>query len=208
MEFQYFGGNCVRITTKDASIIVDDNLERLGGKSQVKKDDIVLHTAYDKEHKSEGFITIDQPGEYEVSKISIQGISARSHMDEEKIQSATIFKLTNSELRTVITGHIYPDLDEAQLEKIGIVDVLIIPVGGNGYTLDAVGALKVIKQIEPKIIIPVHYADSKLKYEVPQAHLEDILKNMSMEATETTTKLKLKASDLPEVAQLIILERQ
>ena len=57
-----------------------------------------------------------------------------------------------------------------------MVDVLFVPVGGNGYTLDAIGALKIIKKIEPKIIIPTHYADKAIKYEVPQADLDEVMK--------------------------------
>jgi len=207
MELQYFGANCVKITTKEASIVVDDNLADLGLKGVVKGDDIVLFSNYDPQRKDVGALTINQPGEYEVSKVSIHGVPARAHMDEEGKQTATIFKLTTPEVRVAVVGHIYPDLDDEQLERIGTVDVLVVPVGGNGYTLDAVGALKVIKKIEPKIIVPVHYADKAIKYEVPQAELDEAIKNMSMEVHETVPKLKLKASDLPETTQLIVVER-
>ena len=208
MELQYYGANCVRITTKNADIIVDDNLADLGLKTVTKANDIELITQYKPEQKSSGGLLINQPGEYEVSKVSIQGVEARGHMDEEGQQSATIYKLTTPEVRVAIVGHIYPDLDDNQLERIGTVDVLIVPVGGNGFTLDAVGALKVIKKIEPKIIVPVHYADKAVKYEVPQADLSEALKDMSMEVHETVPKLKLKSSDLPEAAQVVVVERQ
>lgn len=208
MELQYYGGNCVRIITKEASIVIDDNLEALGLKSITKGDDIVLRTTYDDKQDKQDVLTIAQPGEYEVSKVAIQGIPARSHMDEEGKQTATIFKLTTPEMRIAVVGHIHPDLGEAQLEAMGTVDLLVIPVGGGGYTLDATGALQVIKKIEPKIIVPVHYADPKVRYEVPQSTLEDVLKNLSMEVHETVPRLKLKASDLPEATQLIVVERQ
>ncbi len=208
MDLQYYGANCIRINTKEASIVVDDTLEAVGLKSIIKPDDIVLKTVFDPEAVQKEVLSINQPGEYEVSKVAIQGIPARAHIDEEGQLSATIFKLTNPEIRLVVTGHIHPDLDEVQLEAIGTVDVLVIPVGGGGYTLDALGALKIIKKIEPKIIIPVHYADPRVKYEVPQAELAEALKNMSIEVHETVPRLKLKASDLPEATQLIVLERQ
>ncbi len=208
MELQYYGGNCIRINTKEASIVIDDNLEVLGLKSITKSDDIVLRTTYQDKQDKQEVLTIAQPGEYEVSKVAIQGIPARAHMDEEGKQTATIFKLTTPEMRIAVVGHIHPDLGEAELEAIGTVDLLVIPVGGGGYTLDATGALQVIKKIEPKVIVPVHYADAKIKYEVPQAELADVLKNLSMEVHETVPKLKLKASDLTEATQLIVVERQ
>lgn len=208
MEFQYFGGNCVRLTTKKASVVVDDNLEDLGLKSVTKAEDIVLNTnKVVVKAKNPGRIAVDQPGEYEISNITIQGVAARAHMDSEGL-NATIFKLQTDDLRVVIVGHIYPELTDDELEAIGTVDVLFIPVGGNGYTIDPIGALKVIKKVEPRIVIPTHYADSKIKYEVPQQDLQTALKEMSMEAHETVAKLKLKSSDIPETTQLIVLERQ
>lgn len=208
MELQYYGANCVRLTTKKASIVIDDNLASVGLKSVVKPDDVVLYT-YGSHDAPASKMVIDMPGEYEVSDISIKGVAARSHMAAEAgAIDATIYQITLDDIRIAVVGHVYPELSEAQLEEIGIIDVLIVPVGGNGYTLDGVGALKVIKEIEPKLIIPTHYADSSVKYEVPQNKLEDILKEVSMEPAQTVPKLKLKHADLPEIAQLIVVERQ
>jgi L-ascorbate metabolism protein UlaG (beta-lactamase superfamily) len=83
---------------------------------------------------------------------------------------------------------------------------LAIPVGGSGYTLDPVGALTVIKEIEPKLVIPTHYADKAVKYEVPQVDLDHALKELAMEPKETVAKLKLKSGELSDVMQLVVLE--
>jgi len=208
MEFQYFGGNCVRISTKDAVVIVDDNLSELGKKSQTKSGDIVIFTGAHADTQVDTKITIDQPGEFEVSKISIMGISARAHMDEENQKTATMFKLVADDIRVLITGHIYPELSDDQLESIGLIVVMVVPVGGNGFTLDGVGALKIIKSIEPKLILPVHYADDQIKYPVAQQELSVVLQSMGMEAKESVSKLKIKGSDLFEGTQVVILERQ
>lgn len=210
MDLQFFGANCVRITTKKATVVVDDNLSKLGLKSISKPDDVVLFTSekLTKDTVKSPKLVIEHAGEYEVSAVSVQGISVRAHMDEEGEASAIIYKIINNDLRVVIAGHIHPDLSEDQLEAIGTVDILVVPVGGNGFTLDAVGALKVIKNIEPKIIIPTHYDDSKIRYEVPQAKLEDALKDMPFEIKEKVPKLKIKSSDLPETTEIIVLERQ
>lgn len=208
MELQFYGANCVRITTKKAAIVLDDNLAEIGLSSVTKDGDIALFTGPHGEPAKSVKLIIDQPGEYEVSNVSIHGIAARAHMDEEKLQTATIFKLIAEDVRIVCLGHVYPELNDAQLEAIGTTDVLIVPVGGNGYTLDPIGALKLIKKIEPKLIIPTHYADGKIKYQVPMQELPDILKAMSMEPKETLEKLKLKAGELGELTSLVVLERQ
>lgn len=209
MELQYYGANCLKISTKQANIVVDDNLEGLGLKTIAKPGDILLYTSKSiKPNAKDPKLVINQPGEFEVSSVSIRGIAARSHMEDEASKTATVYKLNINDLRVAIVGHVFPDLDEEQLEAIGVVDILIVPVGNGGYTLDGIGALKVIKKIEPKLVIPTHYADKFVKYEVPQSDLESAVKDLGMEIHETVPKLKLKSSELPETMQLIVLERQ
>lgn len=204
MEIQFYGANCIKITTKKAAIVIDDTTSKV-----TKNGDIALFTGTHEAPKNDVKLVIDQPGEYEVSDTSIQGIAARSHMDEVGIKSSTMFKIIDEDIRVAVVGHVYPELTDIQLEAFGTIDIMIVPVGGNGYTLDAIGALKLIKEIEPKIIIPTHYADASITYEVPQTSLEDALKELAMEAKETVPKLKLKPGEvLGESNQLIILERQ
>ncbi len=206
MDLQYHGGNAISLNYKGARIVIDDNLTDLGAKSFTKADDVSLFT--NAVHPdSPARLVFDKPGEYEVSEISITGIPARSHMEEGNDKSVTIFKLMAGDVSMLITGHIYPELTDAELEAIGLVDVLIVPVGGNGYTLDPVGALKVIKEIEPKIVIPTHYDDKSLKYPVPQQELTNALKELAMEPKETLNKLKVKSAEFSDVTQLIVLEK-
>ena len=70
-------------------------------------------------------LSFEGPGEYEVADISVIGIAARAHMDEEGTMRATMFKLVAGETSYLVTGHIYPELSEAQLEAIGMVDILV-----------------------------------------------------------------------------------
>lgn len=207
MDIQFYGANCLGLTTKQVRVVIDDNLSDLGVKPIIKAGDIVLFTGAHGDPAQSPKIIIDQPGEYEVSGISIHGIAARAHIDEAGQMNATIYKLIADDLRILVTGHIYPELSDAQLEAIGMVDVMLVPVGGNGYTLDAVGALKVIKAVEPKLIIPTHYHLPGLNFAVPQQPLEEALKALSMEPKETTAKLKVKSTELSDVAQLVVLER-
>jgi L-ascorbate metabolism protein UlaG (beta-lactamase superfamily) len=206
MDLQFYGANCFSVSHKGARIIIDDNLAALGAKSVSRPDDVALFTG-PHEGGSAARISFDSPGEYEVSDISVTGIAARAHMDEEGTSKATMFKLVAGDLSLLVAGHVYPELNDDQLEEIGMVDLLIVPVGGNGYTIDPVGALKLIKAIEPKLIVPSHYADKALKYPVPQQSLADALKELTLETKETVSKLKLKRADLGETTQLVILEK-
>lgn len=206
MDLQFYGANCFSISHKGARITIDDNLADLGAKSVTKPDDVALFTGQH-EGGTAARMAFDGPGEYEVSDISVIGIAARAHVDEENTAKATMFKLVAGDLSILVTGHIYPELSDDQLEEIGMVDLLVVPVGGNGYTVDPVGAMKLIKAIEPKLVVPSHYADKALKYPVPQQSLQDALKELTFETKETVSKLKLKRADLGDVTQLVILEK-
>lgn len=207
MEIQYYGANCLRITTKKAQIVVDDNLSLVGLKSITKPTDISLHTS-PATPKTKAQFTTDMPGEYEIADAVIRGVAVRGAGEVEGKAGSTIFTIEAGEVKTVIIGHVHPDLTDDQLEAIGMVDIVVVPVGGNGYTLDGTGALSIIKKIEPKIVIPTHYADKGLKYEVPQAELADALKSLGMEAAETVDRYKAKPGELSDAARLVVLQRQ
>lgn len=205
MEIQYFGANCVRITDKKASVLIDDNLASLGLKSVAKADEILALTQ-GKAKATNGNFIIEGPGEYEVFETSVVGIPARAHIDTDG-NRATMYNIKMQNFDIGVLGHIYPDLSDEQLEKLGIVDVLIVPVGGNGYTIDANAAAHLIKKIEPKIVIPTHYADSAVKYEVPQADLSVFMKEMGISEYEAQDSLKLKESELSDKATVVVLNR-
>ena len=207
MELQYFGGDCLKIAAKKATLTIDDNLDTLGAKNITKDNDIALFTANAPE-KFAARMMIDQPGEYEVSDVAIAGIAARSYGADKDDKSATIFKITSEDISLVVVGHIHPDLSDTQLEALGHVDVLFIPVGGNQVTLDSQEALKLIKEIEPKMVIPVYFDDKGLKYSAKVEDLQTAIKGLAMEAGDTTAKLKIKPGEIQEGTRLIVLERQ
>jgi L-ascorbate metabolism protein UlaG (beta-lactamase superfamily) len=207
VELQYFGANCLKITTKKAQLVVDDNLAQAGLKAITKPTDISLKTfAGVPDHESR--FKIDMPGEYESAGVVVHGIAARAHMDEEGKHSATIYTVEADGTRIAILGHVFPEISEDQLEQIGMVDIVVAPVGGHGYTLDGVGALKIIKEIEPKVVVPTHYADKAVKYEVPQSELDEAVRGLGMEIAETLDKYKYKPAELSDSTKLVVLNRQ
>ena len=208
MELTFYGANCVRLAARKAQVVVDDNLKKLGLKEVTKPSDISLRTNREMPAHPEAVFSAEMPGEYEIAGMVIRGIAARSHMDEEGKKSAVIYTIQADDTKVVILGHIYPELSEQQLEQIGMIDVAVVPVGGNGYTLDGAGALTVIKQIEPKVVIPTHYTDKGIKYEVPQSSLDEAVKNLGMEISEKSAKFKIKPSELSDTSRLVVLERQ
>ena len=142
MDIQFFGANCLVVHTKQLRITIDDNLAELGSSGPTKAGDLVLFTTPTESTKSEVKLVIDGPGEYEVAGVSVKGMSVRANMDNPGEKSATLYKITTDDINLLVTGHIYPELSEEELETIGLVDILCIPVGGNGYTTDAAGAFR------------------------------------------------------------------
>lgn len=206
MEIEYKGANCVVINTKKATLTVDPKLSAVGLKDVTPKDAIVLATQADFAVKS-GVVTIDRPGEYEVSNITVVGVPAKRTIDHEDVQQATMYRIATGEVTIAVVGHVVTPLSEEQLEALGVVDVAIVPVGGGGYTLDAHQAVAVVRQLDPKVVIPTHFADKDTKYEVPQMELEPFLKELGAEQHETMPKWKVKNGMIPDTLQVIELTR-
>ena len=209
MEIQFFGANCIRITTKKSSVVIDDDLGSLGKKAISKLEDVLVSTDVKKSsgHKDVK-LYINQPGEYEVSDVLIQGVPARSYKDEANKYSSTIYKISNDDLNLVVVGHVHPELSDAQLEEIGQADILLIPVGNSDFTLSGTDALKLIKKIEPNIVIPTYYESLGVKYPEKVQTLDEALKELAMEPSEILPKLKIKSSDITndDTTRLIVLE--
>lgn len=194
-EIEYKGANCVVVSSKKANIVIDPKLSIVGLKDANVKDAIELATeARFALNSKDARLVLEGPGEYGVADFDIKGIAAQRHLDAETDpKAATIYRIETTDVRAVVFGNIYEKLTEDQLEEIGIVDIAIVPVGGNGYTLDATGAATVVRQVEPKIVIPVHYADDAIKYEVPQSDLETFTSELGA-PVEEAPKLRLKNS--------------
>ena len=97
------------------------------------------------------------------------------------------------------------ELTSRQIDDLGNMDVLIIPVGGT-YTIGAKDASEIISQIEPGIVIPMHYKIPDLKIDVED--IAKFLKEMGSEGIEPLLKLKVSAKDLPskdEEMKIILL---
>ena len=208
MQIDFWGANCLRLKTNGVSLVFDDNLKALGGQSVTSKDSVVCLTNSQLIPVAEigaAKIIFDTPGSYEVGDVLIEGVWSSSFMPDLDPPHATIFKITSENMNLVIAGHIRPELNDEQLEALGLVDVLFVPVGGNGYTLDAEAARQVVKSIDPKLVIPTHFHQPNLKYPVPQAEVEEFAKLIAGEAEDIIGALRLKRSDLGEQLTLKII---
>ncbi len=209
LEVEYKGANGVVLSTKQATIYVDPKLSLVGLKDLPVKDNIEVATeARFALASRDAKLNIEGPGEYGIANFDIKGIAAQRHLDAEtEPKASTIYRIEANDIRVGVIGNIFEKVSDEQLEELGIIDVLILPVGGNGYTLDATGAASLVRKVDPKVVIPIHYADSHITYEVPQDPLELFLKELGA-PVEEVTKYKLKqASALPEALTIVALAR-
>lgn len=206
MELTYRGANCVVINAKKTTMVIDPKLSLVGQKDVVIKNSIQVLTDDQFLVPTDQKLCINSPGEYEVADVSIKGIAAKRHIDHDDVKRSTMYHMDLGEVRVVIIGHIASLLTDDQFEQIGTADVVIIPVGGNGYTLDAQAATSIVRRIDPKVVVPTHYADPALNYEVPQAEFDVFAKELGA-PQEVVEKLKLKSGSLPAALTLVKVAR-
>lgn len=208
-DIEYRGGNTVVFTTKKSVLVTDPKQSVVGLKDLSVKDAVELATEQRLALNSEGAkLSLEGPGEYEVGDFSIRGVAAQRHIDTEAdVLGTTLYRIEIADVRIAFLGNTIEKLSEDQLEALGVVDILIVPVGGGGYTLDATAAANLTRRIDPKVVIPVHYADKALKYEVPQESISTFISELGA-PHETVPKYKVKsASSIPPVLTCVEITR-
>lgn len=143
-------------------------------------------------------------GEYDFKGILVEGIDSHHDSDKGKDRGGNvIYRIEVEDISIVHLGDLGDILDNTQLEKLAGTDILLIPVGGK-YTLDAKKAVEVISQIEPRLIIPMHYQTEGLKYDLDP--VDKFVKEIGIAPTYEE-KLKISKKDLPqEDMELVILK--
>lgn len=150
--------------------------------------------------------TIKNIGEYEVKDIFIKGIPAfHDALEGKERGEVIIYKIESEGLKLCHLSDLgQKELTPEQLELIGEVDILMIPVGST-HSLDAKMASQIISQIEPRIVIPMHYKLPKLKINLDG--VDKFLKVMGAEGTKPEKKLKITSTHLPvEETKIVVLE--
>ncbi len=225
MTIDWYGQSCFKIDAREGVIAIDPFAKDIGLTSPRFHADVLLVTHQHADHANTQAISarstkadkienkdkeggtpliIDGPGEYEAGGFSITGIATFHDSREGKERGPnTVFRI---ESEGVVAAHLGDfgenALREETLEALGNVDILMIPVGGV-YTIDSEGAVKAANQIEPRIIIPMHYHIPGLKFKL--APVDDFLKSYGASKAERVDRLVVRKRDLPEDTQVVVL---
>lgn len=148
---------------------------------------------------------IEGPGEYEIKDIFIQGVASfHDNVQGKERGSNTIYTIESEGLKICHLGDLgQKELTTEQLEALGNIDILMVPVGGV-YTIDSKEASRIISQIEPRIVIPMHYHVPKLKIKLDD--VDKFLKEMGRKAVVPQPKLVVKPKDLPQDISIVLLQ--
>ena len=216
MDITYLGHSSFKIKTKTAVVVTDPfPTEMLGFKFPKTEAGIVTISHQHKDHNYLGLIegdpfVISEPGEYEVKGVSVFGYPSFHDQHSGKERGAnTIFVIETEGLRICHLGDLGSAVPQKILEEISDIDVLMVPVGG-GVTINPKEAVDLISQIEPFIVLPMHYRaeDIDEKNFGDLATLETFLKEMGAENAEKMDKLSLSKDKLPEETKVVLLERK
>ncbi|OGD95660.1 hypothetical protein A3F02_02900 [Candidatus Curtissbacteria bacterium RIFCSPHIGHO2_12_FULL_38_9b] len=216
VDIWWHGQACFKIKGKKTSCVIDPYESEFTGLNSLKlQADIVCITHDHQDHnnfkvvKSEAENTnpfvINGSGEYEISGINVVGISSyHDNQNGTERGKNTIYLITVDEINIVHLGDLgQKKLTQDQVEQLSVCDILLIPVGGV-YTIEAKDAPDIISQIEPKIIVPMHYKIEGLKFNL--SDVNQFLATMGREKTQPQPKLSISKEKLPEEVEIVVLE--
>jgi len=214
MEISHIGHSCFRLKGKDLTIVIDPYDPKIGYKLPRLSANVLLTTHFHYDHHNiDGIkdyeLLIEYPGEYETKNIFIYGLPTfHDHKQGAERGKNTIYLVEINGFSILHLGDLGHELQQTTLEKIGNVDVLMIPVGGT-YTIDAEVAAKVISSIEPGIVIPMHYKTDDLTGISDLAGLDKFMDEMGMENNiKKMETLKLTShNDIPQETEIVILNQ-
>jgi L-ascorbate metabolism protein UlaG (beta-lactamase superfamily) len=211
MDIDWFGHSCFRLREGGVTVITDPYDKSIGYNMPRLRADIVT-VSHEAPGHSGGVSAVrkdakvlTRPGEYEIGGIFITGIQTwrgggaqGAHKEEN-----TVFVFEFGGLTVCHLGDLAKTLTQAQVESLPAIDILLAPVGGGG-ALDADDAAEVISQLEPRIVIPMHYRTPLVN--LPLEPINRFLKEMGVAEQASQDTLRISAGQLPDETQIILLD--
>ena len=215
MEITWYGQSCFRLTERGMATVVTDPFDHVAiGYSPLKlKADIVTVSHDAPGHNNTDAVkgtshVITGPGEFEIGGVFITGVQTDAAGKKAKdVVRNTLYVFDYDGITVAHLGDLRNVPSQAEVEALGTVNVMLVPVGGGGG-LNAAKAAEVVSLLEPNLVIPMHYSTPDAKVELDS--LNKFLKEMGLGAGafEKQTSLKVTRSSLPDETHVIALEYQ
>ena len=207
MDVTWLGQSCFRLRGRNAAVVTDPYPPALG--PRLKLDGNLVTVSHPHENHShvqsvKDAYVIEGPGEYEVAGVTVRGLPTY-HDTQQGAEHGrnTVYVIEVDDVRVCHLGDLGHTLDDRALEAIGNVDVLLVPVGG-GRTLDGARAAEVVRQVEPRYVVPMHFGHPSLRTDL--APVERFLNEMGVPETEPQTKLSVQGSSADAETKVVVLE--
>ncbi len=202
MHISWLGGSCVKLQTKhndeDITVLIDAYKPKKGDFPRSFSPTVALFSAgqTDAATLSQNPFILDTLGECEIKSVMITAVPVKS--------GTIIFKINAEQLNIVHLGALTKKPDIAELEKLGSIDILFIPVGGKQF-LNAEDAASLATALEPRIVVPIAYQTDT---DPALAPLSEFVKELGLKPEITDKKIILKKKDLPqEETKLYVVEK-
>ena len=209
MDITWLGHSCFKLKGSQATVITDPYPPDLGY-SLGKPSAHIVTVSH--QHPGHSYIqgiggnprSITGPGEYEIRGVLVIGVATFHDTEEGRKQGKnTVYLMEIDEVSVCHLGDLGHVLTAAQVEEIDKVDVLLLPVGGVS-TINAAMAAEVVRQLEPKVVVPMHYKTPAISWELDS--VERFLKEIGVKEINPQPKLSFTRSNLPASMQVFILD--
>jgi len=208
LDVTWLGHGCFRLRGRSAAVVTDPFPPAIGLKLPKLDADLVTISH---EHENHNYTQVMRdsyeirgPGEYEVAGVSVIGVPTFHDAQKgAKHGRNTVYLIEIDDVRVCHLGDLGHALDDAEAEAISAPDVLLVPVGGH-TSINAAQAAEIVRQLEPRYVVPMHYAIPGLKLELDP--LDRFLKEMAVTASEPQPKLSVQASSGEYETKVVVLE--
>jgi L-ascorbate metabolism protein UlaG (beta-lactamase superfamily) len=213
MEITWYGHSCFRLTERNFATVVTDPFEHktVGYDALKLKAEIVTVS-----HDAPGHANIDAikgtthvltgAGEFEIGGVFITAVQTGGGGKKAKDKTRnTLYVFDYDGISVAHMGDLQETPTQSEVEALGTINVLLLPVGGGG-SLNAAKAAEVVSMLEPNLVIPMHYSTPAAKLSLDS--LNKFLKEMGLSKVEAQPSLKITRSGLPDETKVIVLEYQ
>jgi len=208
MDINWYGHSCFRLRGRESSVVTDPYAPSAGYGSLRAAATVVTVSNEHPHHShvqavSEARKVLRGPGEYEIGGLMITGMAtSRDPQASDQIRN-TAYLIEIDDITVCHLGDLSRTLTTDEIEVFKEVHVLLLPVGGH-CTIGAAQAAEVVSQIEPKMIIPMHYAAGASK--VPLDPVDPFCREMGVESLPPQPRISITRTGLPEEPTVVLLE--
>jgi L-ascorbate metabolism protein UlaG (beta-lactamase superfamily) len=213
MEITWYGHSCFRLTERLMATVVTDpfDSEVIGYEPLKLKADIVTVSHDAPGHSNLGAVkgythAITGPGEFEIGSVFITGVQTdMSGKKSAERPRNTLYVFDYMGITVAHLGDLRSVPTQAEIEALGTVHIVLVPVGG-GNGMNAAKAAEIVSMLVPNLVVPMHYHTPAVK--VPLEKLDKFMKEMGLHEAETMPTLKVTKSSLPDETKVVVLDYQ